>query len=562
MVKENPENSSPFSPSIDPRSGFCSKTQIFHSLRLSASLPPETTPLSFTSYFFSLLRHHPTTTAAFIDGATRHRILHSELQLRVKSLAFCIHQEIGLSKGDCAFVLAPNSPEIPVLFLSLFSFGVIVCPSNPANSVLEISEQVNLSKPLIAFTTHDLAQKLPSFLRHRTVLLDSPEFISWMLKNGNDCNSLDFQFSEIYQSDTAAILFSSGTTGRFKGVELTHKNFISAVAGSNAARPARQKPPVILCTVPFFHIYGFLMSIRDVAFGATMISMKKFDFRLMMRIVEEIKATHLALAPPAVVLMVNNADLMSEFDLSSLEVVLCAGAPLANAVIERFRRRFPNAAVAQAYGLTETTGGATRTLPGESQRLGTVGRLVSDCQAKIVDPDSDNDKGLTPLRPGELWIRGPSVMKGYLADKEATDATLNQDGWLRTGDICYFDNEGFLFYVDRIKELIKYKAYQIAPAELEHLLLSHPDITNAAVIPYPDEEAGEVPVAFVVRKSGSSIDEESIIQFIARQVSPYKKIRKVFFINSIPTNAPGKVLRKELINLVRSSSSSSSSSKL
>lgn len=286
-------------------------------------------------------------TAAFVDAATHHCILGSELHLRVKSLAFCLHREAGLSKGDCAFIFALNSPQIPVLFLSLFSLGVIVCPSNPANSVLEISDQVSLSKPVIAFATSDAAHKLPSTILRRIVLLDSPEFNSWMLKSQNDSSSLHFQSSEISQSDTAAILYSSGTTGKFKGVELTHGNFISVLAGAHASRPVRLSPPIILCAVPFFHIYGFLVSIRDVALGATVISMKKFDLRLMMRTVEEFRVTHLALAPPLVVTMVNNADIASECDLSSLEVVLCAGAPLANAVIERFQRVFPNAAMAQ-----------------------------------------------------------------------------------------------------------------------------------------------------------------------------------------------------------------------
>ncbi|KAK3223592.1 hypothetical protein Dsin_010617 [Dipteronia sinensis] len=171
-------------------------------------------------------------------------------------------------------------------------------------------------------------------------------------------------------------------------------------------------------------------------------------------------------------------------------------------------------------------------------------------EAIIVDPETSIPQ--PPTKPGEIWLRGSFIMKGYVGDEEATAAILDREGWLRTGDLGYIDREGFLFYVDRIKELIKYKGYQVAPAELEHQLHSHPDIVDAAVVPYPDERVGQVPVAFVVRKHGSTIDESEIKEFIAKQVAPYKKIRRVIFISSIPRNSPGKVLRKDLIKLALS----------
>lgn len=352
MAKKYSQESNPsLSSSVDPISGFCVKTGIYHSLRPSVTLPPETAPLSFTSYFFSILHRHLTATGtgsvAFVDAATNQCVLHSQLEPFVESLAFCLRREIGLSKGDSAFVLSVNLPQIPVLFLSLLSIGVIVCTSNPASSVLEVSDQVSLCNPVIAFTTSDAVEKLPSSLRSRAILIDSPEFNSWMLKTRTEIDSFQFQSSEISQSDTAAILFSSGTTGKFKGVELAHRNFISNLARTYAALPVRVTPPVILCAVPFYHVYGFLLTIRDVSYGATLISMKKFDLRLMMRTMERFRATHLALAPPVVVSMVNNADLASEFDLSSLEVVFCGGAPLAMAANERFTRLFPNVAISQ-----------------------------------------------------------------------------------------------------------------------------------------------------------------------------------------------------------------------
>ncbi|KAF5949527.1 hypothetical protein HYC85_011520 [Camellia sinensis] len=330
-----------------------------------------------------------------------------------------------------------------------------------------------------------------------------------------------FHRINVSQSDKAAILYSSGTTSKFKGVELSHRNFISSLGGSQASRPVRFSPAVSFCAVPYFHVYGFLLCLRAVAMGASLVCIGRFDVGMMIRAIDKFRVTQVALAPPVIVAMVRKGDLMDGgHDLSSLEVVACSGAPLPNAVIERFKKRFPGVLVAQ------------------TQILGSSGRLMPYCQAKIVDVETGIS--LPPFKHGELWVGGPYIMKGYVNDKEATAAIMDSEGWLRTG------------VVDRLKELIKYKGYQVAPVELENLLQTHPHIVDAAVVPYPDEEAGQVPMAFVVRQPESTIDESQIKDFIARQVAPYKKIRRVLFIDSIPKNAPGKVLRKELIKLALS----------
>ncbi|KAA8533276.1 hypothetical protein F0562_033191 [Nyssa sinensis] len=544
------------SSSIDTNSGFCSETKIYHSLRPNAPLPTETTPLSVTDHVFSLLLQQPspslettTSASALIDAATRQCISYSELVLRVNSLAASLQDQIGLAKGDSAFILSPNSVHVPILHLCLFSIGVIVSPSNPTSSKPEISRQIELSKPVIAFATSDTAHKVPS-LRYRTIFLDSPEFESMSTSQIGRFRRLN-----ILQSEPAAILFSSGTTGKTKGVVLTHRNIISMLAVAQAGRPVRSTPAVGLCTVPCFHVYGFIYCVRAMSLGDSMVSMQRFDLRLMLRAIQEFRVTHLALAPPVAVAMVKDCDVLNGYDLSSLEVVASGGAPLADSVIKRLTKRLPNLHVVQAYGLTESTGGVTRTIgPKECQILGSAGRLIPNCQAKIVNPDTASD--LPPFKIGEFWVRGPCIMKAYVGDEEATAAVLDSEGWLRSGDLCYFDSEGYLFYVDRIKELIKYKGYQVAPAELEHLLHSHPDIVDAAVIPYPDEEAGQVPVAFVVRRLESTIDESQIMNFVAKQVAPHKKIRLVSFVDSLPRNAPGKVLRKELIKLALSNTAS------
>lgn len=422
-------------------------------------------------------------------------------------------------------------------------------PSNPSSTVSDISRQIELCKPVIAFVTSDANDKIIS-LFSRTIRLDSFEFESMMTTR---CD--EFVRFDVGQNDTAAILYSSGTTGKFKGVELTHQNFISSIAGVQAVRPVRQSLAVTLCPVPYFHIYGFLYCLRTVAMGESLVSIRKFDLLQMIRAIERFRVTHVAVAPPVIVSMVNNHDWTDSHDLRSLEVVLSSGAPLSKALFKKFKERFPRVQLPQAYGLTETTAGVSRMVgPNESQKFGASGRLVTYCQAKIVDVETG--MGLPPFKQGELWVRGPLVMKGYVGDPKATSTILDSEGWLRTGDICYFDREGFLYVVDRLKELIKYKGYQVAPVELENLLQTHPDIVDVAVVPYPDEEAGQVPMAFVVRRPVSIVDESNIKDFVARQVAPYKKIRRVSFINSIPKNASGKVLRRELIKLALSGASS------
>lgn len=364
---------------------------------------------------------------------------------------------------------------------------------------------------------------------------------------------------EINQNNSAAILYSSGTTGRVKGVLLSHRNLISAISGVQVLEKTPvegeiEPHPVALCLLPLFHVFGFFMLFRSISEGNTLVLMRKFDFQRMLGAVEKYRVTYIPVSPPLVVAMAKS-ELVAKYDLSSLQILGCGGAPLGKEVIDKFHLRFPNVEIIQGYGLTESSGAASRTVgPEECSNAGSVGRLSENMEAKIVDPSSG--EALPPGHKGELWLRGPGIMKGYVGDERATAETLHPEGWLKTGDLCYFDSDGFLYIVDRLKELIKYKAYQVPPAELEHLLQSHPEILDAAVISYPDEEAGEIPLAYVVRKPESNISATQVMDFIAKQVAPYKKIRRVSFVNTIPKSPAGKILRRELVQHALSHGSS------
>lgn len=411
---------------------------------------------------------------------------------------------------------------------------------------------VGLSKPIIAFSTSEFSYKLPS-LKLGTILTDSPEFDSLLTRQDSESN--DFHRVKVNQSDPAAILYSSGTTGRVKGVIMNHRNLIALIAGlcqqsSNKAEGEPQQRRVLFFTIPLFHTFGFIMFLFAFTMAQTMVLTERFDFEGMLKAIEKYRVNFLPVSPPLVVAFVKS-DFTEKYDLSSLQTLTCGGAPLGKEVARRFNEKFPNVEIVQGYGLTET-GGVSRTIgPEESKRQGSVGRIAETMEAKIVDPVSR--EALPPNHRGELWLRGPTIMKGYVGDEKATAETLDSNGWLKTGDICYFDSDGFLYIVDRLKEMIKYKGYQVAPAELEHSLHSHPEIADAAVIPYPDEEAGQIPMAFIVRKPGSNITKAQIMDFIAKQVAPYMKIRCVAFITSIPKSPAGKILRRELINHALSS---------
>ncbi|XP_048137265.1 4-coumarate--CoA ligase-like 9 [Rhodamnia argentea] len=541
------------SSAVDPDSGYSSTTKTFHSLRPHVPLPPPSQPLSISHYALSLLPPSSSSSPSstfLVDAPSGHRLSYPDFLRRVRSLALSLQSRFSLSKGDVAFVLAPPSLHVPVVYFSLLSIGVVISPANPLGSPSEIAQQCRLCRPAIAFSTSQIAPKLPRVPRG-TVLVDSPEFDSMLTGygwSGDGPAAEAMSPNRVEQSDSAAILFSSGTTGRVKGVLLTHRNLIALLAGLyylQGERDESEPHPVSLFTLPLFHVFGFFMLVRAFALGETAVLMDKFDFVAMLGAIEKYRVTYMPVSPPLIVAFVKS-EITGKYDLSSLQALACGGAPLGKEVADRFRHRFPHVQIGQGYGLTETCGGATRMLgPDEANHHGSAGRIAENMEAKIVDPITG--EALPPGQRGELWLRGPTIMKGYVGDDKATAETIDSDGWLRTGDLCYIDSKGFLFIVDRLKELIKYKGYQVAPAELEHLLHSNLDITDAAVIPYPDEEAGQIPMAFVVRKPGSKITESQVMDFIAKQVAPYKKIRRVAFVSSIPKSPSGKILRRELV---------------
>ena len=338
--------------------------------------------------------------------------------------------------------------------------------------------------------------------------------------------------------------YSSGTTGRAKGVILTHRNLVANLC-QIAPMGHVSAETTILAVLPFFHIYGMtVMMNQGLHKRATVVTMPKFDLTEFLRVISEYQVDRIYIAPPVAVALAKHP-IVDEYDLSCIDVIFSGAAPLDAELGHAMGKRL-GCTVLQGYGMTELSP-VSHCMPDDrpDMDLNSSGFALPNIVCKLVDPETGEEVG--PGGRGELWVQGPNVMSGYLNNPEATASTLDDEGYLHTGDIAEITDEGVFSIVDRVKELIKYKGYQVPPAELEAVLLTHPAIADSAVIGVRDADSGEeVPKAFVVKQSGAELTEAEVIDFVAAEVAPYKKVRQVAFIDAIPKSASGKILRKDL----------------
>ncbi|EYU32443.1 hypothetical protein ABFS82_06G161700 [Erythranthe guttata] len=553
MAMTTSEEESSIPNSFDNKNGFNPQTGIYHSLvQLNEHQKIPSHPnLDIATY---VLSHFPPPDkaekqVAYIDSTTGRRLTYAQLHRSITSLASGLYHGLGLRKGDVVFILSPNSLLYPIICLAALHIGAIITTANPLNTEREIVKQVRDSRATLAISAPEETHKLlptrvPILL---TAKKDGQLSVEELIEN---CEYIEIPEAKPTQSDVAAILYSSGTTGTSKGVVLTHSNFISVVTLLKwSVDVTNARKDIFLCFIPIFHIYGLaFFGLGLVCTGNTIVLMKKYDFQEMLEAIEKHKVSNIPAVPSVILGLVKYNGGGRHYDLSSLRRVGSGAAPLSKEVIGKFRMKFPRVELRSGYGLTESCGATTLFSSDEEAeaRPASSARLLPCFKAKVVD--FETGLALPPYKEGELWLKSPTVMKGYLGNEEATAASFDSEGWLKTGDLCYFDDEGYVYIVDRIKELIKHNGYQVAPAELEAILLGHPHILDAAVIPMEDEAAGQIPVAYVVRADDAKLTEDQVIQFVNNKVAPYKKIRRVSFISAIPRSAAGKILRRDLIS--------------
>ncbi len=458
----------------------------------------------------------------------------------------------GVEKGDVVAIDMPNCPEYVIAFHGCLKAGATVTTMNPLYKEREVRYQLNDSKAKLVISITSLSETIEKAREEtevETVVFADEESGVWrMIREASDAKlSIDFNVRE----DVAVLPYSSGTTGLPKGVMLTHYNITSNILQTLGTKEITEED-VVLAFLPFFHIYGMtvLMNVT-LAAGATLVIMPRFEMDLFLKLIQEYKVTKTYIAPPIALALTQVPDI-KKLDLSSLKSITSAAAPLPKEVGIKLQELLPHAIVKQGYGMTEASPVVTiNPLDRKKVKIDSVGPPIPDTELKIVDIE-DPEKVLPLGEVGELAIKGPQIMKGYLNRPEETRKVLTEDGWYLSGDIARIDEDGYVYILDRKKEMIKYKGYQIAPAELESVLLSHPAVLDAAVIPKPHPEAGEIPKAFVVLKKKAAVSSEELMEFVANQVAPYKKIREVEFVESIPKSATGKILRKHLIEKERS----------
>ncbi|MGO8951039.1 MAG: class I adenylate-forming enzyme family protein [Ktedonobacterales bacterium] len=478
-------------------------------------------------------------------------LTYRELYALSRSAASALH-ELGLRKGDTLCLLMTNRPEYSIAWMAASMLGIVLCPMNPSYKEREVSYQLQNSGAAAILVQRELLPLVQAIRREtpalRLLLTTGSEPVD------DDASVVPFgrlirSFSparvpvvEIRPSDLIALPYSSGTTGLPKGVLLTHRNLvINYHQFISAARVTEDD--VFLTFLPLYHIYGVALMGQATFSGSALVLMERFVPDEALSLVKRRGVTILPVVPPVLLALANMPDLGREL-FPRVRHILCAAAPMALGPAEKVVQA-TGIPVLQAYGMTEASP-LTHHSPVEPEkiRLTSGGTPVSDTEQKIVDLDT-GEHTLGAGETGEICVRGPQVMQGYW-QAESDTARVLRDGWYHTGDVGNIDQQGYVYIVDRAKEMIKFKGFGIAPAELEAVLLEHPAVADVAVIGWPDAEAGEVPRAFVASRPGVTISGEELMIYVNAKVANYKAIREVVFVASIPKTASGKILRREV----------------
>lgn len=515
--------------------------------------------------FYEILRFYPK-----VCANSNRSVTYAALRDHCAALAVRLHcPNLGLKCRDVVAVCLPNSIDFPVATLGILEAGMVVTSINPIYTEDEISRQLVNSKAKMLIGSIEAYPILKSAVEKskqniRIVCVkSSPEQSMPMgaidfaeLSDPTGISLTMVKDPKINPNELAFLPYSSGTTGLPKGVMLSHNNITANLAQISTPFPTQTiiQPTtpdfqdVIPCVLPFFHIYGFTVLLASsLSMGCKLVTLNRFEPELFIKTIVGHRASVVYMVPPIINFLANHPTVTTEH-LSYFRTSFSGAAPISQIEVQRFMDKVkrPEAEFIQGYGLSESSPVLITNMRG-NHNYGSTGGLVPNTQAKIVDECDPSFKGLSANKSGELFVKGPQIMMGYLDNEQATNEMLMEDGWLRTGDVASYDEKGYFFITDRLKELIKVKGFQVAPAELEGLITAHPDIVDSAVVGKEDAVNGEIPVAFVVRKPESKITEQELQEYVAKQVAPFKKLEGgVRFIEAIPRNMTGKILRIKL----------------
>ncbi|KAM7361561.1 luciferin 4-monooxygenase isoform 1-T2 [Cochliomyia hominivorax] len=468
-------------------------------------------------------------------------------------------KHLGVKSNDVIGLSSENSVEFAVTLFASFIVNATVAPLNVTYSEREVHHALNLSKPKVIFASKTTIDRITKVAKSNAFVKKLVVFASNSPKSGvysynqlmtdksipsqatYDCLAAD------KKEDVALIVCSSGTTGMPKGVQLTQSNILTTLDSQLEPTNLPLGEITMLTVIPWFHAFGCLTLITCATLGTRLVYLPKFEDHLFLSAIEKYRVMMAFMVPPLMVFLAKHP-IVEKYDLSSLMALLCGAAPLSKETEDQIKERIGIPIIRQGYGLSEST--LSLLVQNDNAcKPGSVGALKVGLYAKVIDPETG--KNLGPNQRGELCFKGDCIMKGYIGDVKSTQSVI-VDGWLHTGDIGYYDEDFEFFIVDRIKELIKYKGFQVPPAEIEALLLTNPKIKDAAVIGKPDEEAGELPMAFVVKQANVQLSEQDVIDFVAERASPAKKLRGgVMFVDEIPKNPSGKILRRVLRDMLK-----------
>lgn len=509
--------------------------------------------LSVFDYLFGGLTPADRDRVALINPTTGAETTYGTLRDNIEAVAGALAAR-GVGPGSVVGLLSPNIPEFATVFHGVLRAGATVTTLNALYTAGEIEKQLVDAKATWLFTVSPLLEQAvvgaqaAGINTDQLVVLDGATGhpnLGDFLTAGEPAPEIDINPAEAI----AVLPYSSGTTGVPKGVMLTHRNLVANVEQSRHVMDLTSEDRV-LAVLPFFHIYGMTVLLNIALHTrASLVTMSRFDLVQFLENIQKFSCTYVFVAPPIMVALAKHP-IVDKYDISSVRTILSGAAPLDGGTAERAAQRL-GTKVLQGFGMSELSP-VSHMIPADRDDIprSSIGLSIPNVVCQLVDTETGepitefDDEGMT--RPGELWIKGPNVMLGYLGRPDATAESITEDGFLRTGDIAVRSEAGWYSIVDRAKEPIKYKGYQVAPAELEALLLTHPEIADAAVIGVTVEDSEEVPKAYVVRAADSELSAEDVMAFVTERVAPYKKVRLVEFIDVVPKSSSGKILRKDL----------------